>query len=96
MYADDFKLFFSLLPQGLAGGVYMLLLSPSPTWRNYRSAARLIFLVPGHVNSNEVLLAIINDIVTMTVEAVTKLDSNGERVILFLDVVDFVAEYFEA
>lgn len=95
LYTDEFKPFSSFLSQGSAGGVHMLPLSLPASWRNTRAAIRLSSLAESGVSSNEILLSIIDDIVSTTVQGVTTRDSNCEEVVVLLDVVGFVPDYVE-
>ncbi|PXF42872.1 hypothetical protein BWQ96_07380 [Gracilariopsis chorda] len=93
LYCDDFRPFSSVLPQGSAGGCYMLPIGLPTRCRCSRSAVRIISFTPPGVSTNEVLLHIIPDLVHSGAERVDGIDAFGDPVKIFTDVVGFVGDY---
>ena len=92
LYADDFETTSDYTGKGSNGGCYMVPLNLPPCDRRRRSAVRVISVTPG-VSSNQVLHAILPDLVKGSTEGVQGLFPNGENVRIFMDVLGFVNDY---
>ena len=93
LYCDDFQPKASFKDTESVGGVYMIPLGLPPAARRSREAVRLIALTPPGISSNEVLLHIIPDIVNATKNGVEGLCPCGHKVQIFVDAVQYVADY---
>ena len=93
LYSDDFNPKKSLHDSQSAGGVYMMPLGLPQLLRRSRQSVRLISLTPPGISSNEVLLHIIPDLEDATKTGVDGMTPCGHRVKIFIDVVQYVADY---
>lgn len=90
LYCDDFKPYVGR--NDSYGGCYMLPLGIPPASRVGAAAVRVLGLTPPGVSTNEVLRAIIPDIIKGTTEGFTTVDANGNEVVVFLDVAGFIGD----
>jgi hypothetical protein len=90
LYSDDFKPYVG--KKDSYGGCYMLPLGLPPESRAGAPAVRVLGLTPPGVSTNEVIRAIIPDIIRGTTEGFKALDANGMEVVVFLDVVGFIGD----
>ena len=93
LYADEFETTSDYTGKGSNGGCYMVPLNLSPCDRRRRSAVRVISVTPPGVSTNQVLHAIIPDLVKGSTEGVQGLLPNGEKVRIFIDVLGFIGDY---
>ena len=91
LYCDDFQPHTS--KHGSFGGCYMLPLGLAPEERAGYGAVRVLGLTPPGVSSNEILRAVIPDIVCCTTTGITDTDANGNEVTIFIDVVGYIGDY---
>lgn len=90
LYCDDFKPYLG--KRDSYGGCYMLPLGLPPANRAGAAAVRVLGLTPPGVSTNEVLRAIIPDIIRGTTRGFTTVDGNGREVVVFLDVVGYIGD----
>ena len=91
LYSDGFTPYIG--KKGSMGGVYMLPIGMAPENRNGAGAVRPLGLTPPGVCTNEVLAAVIDDIIEGTEKGFEMTTAEGEKVVLFLDVVGYVGDY---
>lgn len=91
LYADGFTPLVG--KKGSMGGCYMLPLGITPRLRTVAGSIRKLSLTPAGISTNHILSHIINDIVKGTTEGFKDLDSEGNCVTIFLDVVGYIADY---
>lgn len=93
LYGDGFSQYND--KQGSAAGLYMLPLNLPFAARSSRKAVRILALTPPGVSTNDVIHALLPDIVRMATKGITVLDADGNSIRLFLDILAFVADYPE-
>ena len=91
LYADNFQPFTD--GKSKFGGCYMVPLNMDITRRVSRDAVRVLGVTPPGVSTNEVIRSMLDDIEEGATKGFPAVDIKGEQVVIFIDIVAFVADY---
>jgi len=81
------------MPQGSVGGCYFIPLSFWCRTRTSPTSARIISLTPPGQSTCKVITTIVDDIIDGIVNGIKTIDSTGNPVVVFLDLVCLIADY---
>ncbi|MEM1283340.1 MAG: hypothetical protein AAGG81_07285 [Chlamydiota bacterium] len=93
LYCDDFQARSLMFPKGSLGGCYMIPLGLSLRFRRSNLSVRTISLTPNGVSTNFILDSIIDDLEDAAKRGIESIDCYGNKCIIFIEVVGFVADY---